>query len=67
MADFQRSKLLLIFSISRILSVYSNGEERGILFAFSYMRDLESMVVKYVTISEVKRVCPELGIREISY
>jgi hypothetical protein len=43
--------------------VYSNHEERGILFAFPYMRDLGDMVMKYVTISEVKRVCSELGIR----
>jgi hypothetical protein len=31
------------------------------------MRDLGDMVMKYVTISEVKRVCRELGTREIYY
>jgi hypothetical protein len=38
--------------------VYSNDEERGILFVFPYMRDLGDMVMKCVTIREVKRVCP---------
>jgi hypothetical protein len=43
--------------------MFSNGEGRSILFAFPYMRDLGDMVMKYITISEIKRSCQKLGIR----